>query len=538
MPAKPNTSDDAGIFMHGRNYWLRYTFNRVQYKENLGTSDIAVAIQKARELRKGAPPGKRSAGKWDQEINHYCKEKQDPRAPRPPHLGGRPLKSFRPTTASNTASCISVFAKWSGVASPGEIKLKHLQDYYHLYRSPRPLTQNEIKKYEAAMKKPKKLVKLDNLGLCWKGSEASARSKIRTIQAFLDHVQCLPGRVVFAAGSKAEAREVKVPWETYQKLIKECRKEPEVKPPTKKMNPEMEAKAEMVIQKKKEAREDLTFVLYCGFHCGMRAGEIKHCRPEWINMEEGILTVPGKELQTLPSGKQHQWKNKDAETRSIPISREFMGFLETFRGMKQKFCLLSRGRSKSGLYDWNTAFESFMQKQNHPEIIPHAMRHSWITYLCNCGNHTIQDVAAWSGDDIETIQKNYWEKRAVKGSLDDTMAGKRSGDALKEVTATLKTMSTAGLDKETTTAIKKLLAATQKSNQPKWDWTKEAPAVHVRLYSVEDTISNFGAFTDLVNPKDFETDPSVTQEDWEEGKLSTPRARLRVLEDMGLIKQA
>ena len=33
------------------------------------------------------------------------------------------------------------------------------------------------------------------------------------------------------------------------------------------------------------------------------------------------------------------------------------------------------------------------------------MRHSWITHLCNCGNHTLQDVVAWSGDTIQTIEK-------------------------------------------------------------------------------------------------------------------------------------
>jgi hypothetical protein len=42
---------------------------------------------------------------------------------------------------------------------------------------------------------------------------------------------------------------------------------------------------------------------------------------------------------------------------------------------------------------------------------------------------------------------------ATKGALDDTMQGKRSGDAMKEVVNSLKAMSTSGLDKETTAAI-------------------------------------------------------------------------------------
>jgi len=54
------------------------------------------------------------------------------------------------------------------------------------------------------------------------------------------------------------------------------------------------------------------------------------------------------------------------------------------------------------------------------------MRHSWITELVNSGNHTLQDVAAWSGDDIQTIEKNYWKKRVIAGSIDATLRGERT----------------------------------------------------------------------------------------------------------------
>jgi hypothetical protein len=71
----------------------------------------------------------------------------------------------------------------------------------------------------------------------------------------------------------------------------------------------------------------------------------------------------------------------------------------------------------------------------------HAMRHSWISSLCNSGHASITQVSAWSGDSIETIQNSYWKKRVAPEALADTLAGKKVGQDsqdMKEMLAQIK----------------------------------------------------------------------------------------------------
>ena len=488
MPKRAAQDPDAqGIYLRKKTYWLRNPVDGVRYFQNLHTHDFIKAVEAAKKLRGIRPQGKPQVGTWEKIIEKYIAEKLA--GVRPAHLAGRRLRSFRTETAPRVRSCLKVFASRSGAPTPAQVTTKQLQSYY-----------------ESRAKK----------------SEAGARSTMATIQAFLEHIQCLPGRVVFSHDRKPEVRLVVVPVEISNGWIEECQ------------------------------REDLKYVLFCGFHAGLRRGEIMHSRISWFDRKRRVLTIPGKERQTLPSkksyewkskerqklpsGKSYDWKSKDGESREIPLSSGFSAFLETFLAEpKRDFCLLSKKRSASGLFDFRAPFQKFMKQKERPDVTRHAMRHSWITELCNSGNHSITEIAAWSGDTVETIETNYWKKRVRTGGLDDTMAGKRSGDALKEVAATLKTMSTAGLDKETTEAIKKLLNATEKSNQAKWEWTDMAPDAHVQLHSVEDTINNREIFGSLFPTPDG--DSAVTAEDWDEGFVSTPRSRLMLLEKHGWIRK-
>ncbi len=277
-------------------------------------------------------------------------------------------------------SCLSVFAERCGAEAPSKVTLKQLQAYYDQYAT---------------------------------SSKSGAKTTLATIQAFLDYQNCLPGRVTVPAGHKPEARVVVVTVKDSNEWIASC------------------------------TRPALKFVLLCGFHAGMRAGEIVHSRIAWFDLHRRVLTIPGSEKQKLPNGKSVEWQSKDGDTREIPLSTSFCKFLpEFFETPKREYCLLSKGRAASGLFDFRAPFEAFVKAQGRPDVFPHAMRHSWISEICNSGNHTVQEVAAWSGDSLQTIEKNYWHKRVTPGSLDATLDGIRSKEVtdnmIKEIQKTVK----------------------------------------------------------------------------------------------------
>ena len=466
--ARPHKNPEAaGVYPRGEWFWLRHTVEGEEKRVPLRSRIYEEAIVRARELRGKAAP-EAAKGSWVTVIERYLKEKQNPR--RPAGYTGKRWQTMRPGTIPKVRSCLKTFVTWSGLSSPSKVTLPILERYL-----------------EKTSKK----------------SKAGGRTTLATINAFLAHVGCLPGRIQLPAKKELERRQVVVTIRGGNELIE------------------------------KAQTDNLRFVLYCGFHAGLRRGEIMHSRPAWFDMDRRVLTVP-----RVDEVGESKFQIKDDESRDIPLSKQFSAFLKDFLPkVNGGYCLQNptKRRSKAGTYDFRLPFSEFVAACGRPELYPHAMRHSWISELCNSGNHTIQEVSAWSGDTIETIEKNYWHKRVVPGALDDTMQGKRSSDAIKEVAATLKNISTAGLSKETAEAVKKLLKSTEKPDQPKWEWTGAAPAGHRNLYSVEDTVTQLGVFRMLLDPGDNDPEGGITEIDWDEGNVSTPRARLKILESRGWI---
>src|SRR5207253_2214332 len=70
----------------------------------------------------------------------------------------------------------------------------------------------------------------------------------------------------------------------------------------------------------------MKFILYCGFHAGLRKNEIIEARSEWFDLERGLLHVRASDT----------FRPKDREARTIPLTSEFHQFLKHF-GLRPPF---------------------------------------------------------------------------------------------------------------------------------------------------------------------------------------------------------
>ncbi len=382
------TTDPAaiGIYPHGRTYYLRHTVDGEQEFDSLKVKIVdsppeakakafADAIIAASKIRGKPQPGRRKKTPWKSAISKYITEKLA--GVKPPHMAGKRSGSFSDSTADRTNGIITVFARECGAPTPQQVTLKHLQKYYDTRRTK---------------------------------SEASAQTSVNRVQAFLEHLNCCPGRVLFPADAKKERRLVTVSIETSNSMIANA------------------------------PSDKLRFILYAGFHAGMRRSEIVQARPKWFDLVRRVCTVPGREDQPQANGNVHKWRSKDKETREIPLSEEFTAFLRVYLDPTALFVLEPDKcfRKARYRYDPRRIFENYMKSLGRGDVFYHAMRHSFISSLCNSGNHSITEVAAWSGDTIEVIETNYWHKTTRTGGLDATMRGKRSGDEELEARKDLK----------------------------------------------------------------------------------------------------
>ncbi len=62
----------------------------------------------------------------------------------------------------------------------------------------------------------------------------------------------------------------------------------------------------------------MKFILYCGFHAGLRKGEIVQARPHWFDLRLNIIHITESET----------WITKDKDKRTIPMTTAFRKFLE------------------------------------------------------------------------------------------------------------------------------------------------------------------------------------------------------------------
>jgi site-specific recombinase XerD len=107
----------------------------------------------------------------------------------------------------------------------------------------------------------------------------------------------------------------------------------------------------------------MKFILYCGFHAGLRKNEIVEARAEWFDLQRGSIHVRATDT----------FRPKDQEARTIPLTREFQKFLKRY-GLRSPFMLrpdVTHGAARYR-YDSRRPWHDFMKEQRCDWVTPHA----------------------------------------------------------------------------------------------------------------------------------------------------------------------
>jgi integrase len=136
-------------------------------------------------------------------------------------------------------------------------------------------------------------------------------------------------------------------------------------------------------------REDLRFVLFCGFHAGLRFNEIVEARPFWFDLKAGLL-----HLRKTPT-----MQFKDREERTIMLRPEVTHGKSIYR------------------YDFGLPFDTYMKTQKCEWVTPHTMRHTFASLLASAGV-SIYKIAVWLGDDVRVVQRHYAKLSPLDRDID------------------------------------------------------------------------------------------------------------------------
>ncbi len=155
----------------------------------------------------------------------------------------------------------------------------------------------------------------------------------------------------------------------------------------------------------KAPNDEMRFILYCGFHAGMRKREIVEMRPHWIRF--GFGDRRGRiSVEQTPT-----FRPKDRDERSIPLSREFEEFLKEYmKRVPDGAEFLLKPDKKHGKhkyrYDFRKPFEALL-KACGVKCLVHDMRRTFVSLKLIEDSPLIFKLAKWTGDDVRVIQDHY-----------------------------------------------------------------------------------------------------------------------------------
>jgi integrase len=360
----------TGIYrMPGSRYfWYRWSENGKRYAVSLETEDESTAILKKKEIladvdRRGSESYRKQTGE-PPPANQMAKVIRE-------YLAEAMSKDRKPMT-SNTARTVgyelSLFAKEAGI------------DSFH------DLQPDSMRLWLKSKKKTK--------------STETVRSYTRDLKAFRRYL--IEQKLVRALDDLSMPDAPPVGRKNYleqgevDRVIAAAKSEH----PT-------NAKPE-TIAKAKQAADDLTFIVHCGFNAGLRRKEISEAKVEWFDLKKGLLHVFSDT----------DFTTKDKEGRTIPLKKPFLEFLKTYLSGKTGYVLAPDKRKGKGAYrfDANRRVRSHFRKLK-VHCTWHDMRRSFASNLVSKGE-SIYIVAKWLGDGVAVVERSYGHVAPAAGNID------------------------------------------------------------------------------------------------------------------------
>lgn len=156
------------------------------------------------------------------------------------------------------------------------------------------------------------------------------------------------------------------------------------------------------------ASQQLRFILYAGFHAGLRREEIIQARPHWFDMTNKLIHVQ----------RSATWKPKDRTDRTIPMTDEFADFLRAY-GLPEPF-MIAPEKPEGGRwryrYDFRAPFYALMDRlrivpavthgDRGARVTIHTMRHTFASLRVSNGV-SLYKVANWLGDGMRVTERHY-----------------------------------------------------------------------------------------------------------------------------------
>jgi integrase len=353
-----------GIFRRGQKYWYRFTLHGKQVRMPLDTEDESEAIRRA----------------WDLRSNPTLLPTEPIRAELKSYAEGQfRLNHFTERTRDEVIRTLNGFFDYSAIASAQAITTGEIQRWYNWLKTPRTLIVNGVPRLQDAL------------------TEESAQTYVARLSGFLRHLiesrklRRNPVEDVKMAKLIPRPRRVYCRNVECDQLIENC------------------------------GREDLRFILYAGFHAGLRKGEIIEARGEWFDLAEGVLHIPVTEY----------WHPKGKASRDVPLTEAFMKFLSESDYFKHSLASkvdymlepkVVRGKSRYR-WDFRRPFEEYMESQGMRWVTTHVTRKTFGSLLASAGVSFLK-ISAWLGDDIRTTINNYAYLQPRDRDIERAFSGK------------------------------------------------------------------------------------------------------------------